>query len=400
MGNNGFAFAVKKFLNQARLTELQTPHGLIEGPFFQFVATQAAIRGQVFSEDLEALQVQVVLANTYHLHLRPGEEVVAEAGGLHQFMQWDGPMTTDSGGYQVFSLGDRVKLDRDGVTFHSPLDGGEHRLTPELTMQIERKLGADLIMPLDVCTPFRASREEVAAAVEQTHEWAKRCKAEHIRLEAEMTSSKHQITNKFQAPNSKTPQSLYGIVQGGLYEDLREKAANGLREIGFFGYSIGGELRDGEGTAMEPGVKLAIKYLPEDAPRYVMGAGAPEDIVRLVRLGVDQFDCVLPIRNARHGKIFLSLNEDEVAACLQDPERPVEPDRLYREINIKNSGFARDWRAMAPGHPVFKRPYTIGYLHHLMRAEAPSGYRLAVLNNMWFYVRLFTAIRQAIASGS
>lgn len=381
MKYEGFKFNVAKRLHKARLSELVTPHGVVRGPFFQFVATQAAIRGQVFSEDLEKLGVQIVLANTYHLHLRPGEDTVAEAGGLHQLMQWNGPMTTDSGGYQVFSLGDNVKLDAEGVTFRSPLDGDEHRLTPESAIKIQTKLGADIIMPLDVCTPFGVTHEEVAGAVEQTLVWAKRCQEEHERIAGER----------------KLPQALYGIVQGGVYPDLRERAAQGLQDIGFFGYSVGGELRDAESSAVETGVAMTIRHLPQEAPRYVMGSGSPEDVVRLVRLGVDQFDCVLPIRNARHGKLYRDLNEEELTRCLQDPEYSVDPERLYREINIRKSGFARDWNVLFNDHPVVEKAYTYGYLHHLMRTEAPSGFRLAVLNNIDFYVRLFGKMREIIS---
>lgn len=381
---NGFSFAVEKKLGDARLSRLTTPHGDIAGPFFQFVATQAAIRGQVFSEDLEKIGAQIILANTYHLHLRPGEDVVAEAGGLHGFMQWPRPTTTDSGGYQVFSLDSWRKLDADGVTFRSPLNGDMVRLTPESVMQIETKLGADIIMPLDVCTPFGASADEVAAAVAQTAEWAKRCLAEHNEL----------------ADGRKNPQALYGIVQGGLYPELRERAAAEISALGFFGYSIGGELRDVNGSAMDAGVKMTVRHLPTDAPRYLMGSGAPEDMVRAVRAGVDQFDCVLPIRNARHGKIYRDLDETELAACLKDPERPVVPEKLYRVVDILKSEHARDFAVFAPGNPAIAKPYTNAYVHHLMRAEAPSGYRLAVLNNINFYENLFRAIRDIISRHS
>ena len=196
-----FDFAVKKTLHGARLTKLTTPHGEVAGPFFQFVATQAGFKGQVYGDDLVALGGQILLANTYHLHVRPGEEVVAEAGGLHEFMNWAGPITTDSGGYQVFSLSQHLQVDSDGVTFRSPLDGAEHRLTPESTIEIQTKLGADIIMPLDIATAFTASRDEVATAVEQTGLWAKRCLAKHERL----------------ADQREQPQALYGIVQGGLF---------------------------------------------------------------------------------------------------------------------------------------------------------------------------------------
>lgn len=370
-----FTFKVIKQLNQARLTALTTPHGEIQGPFFQFVATQAAIRGQVFSEDLEKLGVQIILANTLHLHLRPGEDAVAQAGGLHAFMQWDRPVTTDSGGYQVFSLAAGRTLDKDGVTFRSPLDGSPLRLTPESAVAIQRKLGTDIIMPLDVCTPFRASREEVAAAVDQTIDWARRCKRSHEGVDMQV---------------------LYGIIQGGVYADLREKCATALRELGFFGYAIGGELRVSGENAMEEGLAMTVRHLPDDAPRYHMGAGAPGDIVRSVRLGVDHFDCVLPIRNARHGKLYYDLNLEELVACLLDPDRPVRPEALYRTMDLRQAQYRLDQQIFSPGNPAIGRPYTRAYVHHLLRAEPPSGYRLGVLHNIYFYVQLMKACREVL----
>lgn len=379
-GRKMFSFEVEKTLHSARLSRLTTPHGMIEGPFFQFVATQAAIRGLVFPEDLEAMGIQIVLANTYHLHLRPGEDVVAQAGGLHEFMQWDGPITTDSGGYQIFSLGEHVKLDADKVVFRSPLDGSEHIFTPESVIQIQTKLGADIIMPLDVCTPFKASYEEVEQAVEQTTAWAKRCKEEHTRYA--------------------TTQALYGIVQGGVYPDLRERSAAQLRELDFFGYSIGGELREGTEKQLAEVVRATIQYLPPEKPRYLMGYGRPEDILEAVRAGVDQFDCVLPIRNARHGQIFSGLNHEELRRLLRDPERIVVPKDLYQTTDIMKSANANDHSTFSPGHPVLEKPYSKAYVHHLMRAETPSGMRLTVLHNMHFYEQFMRAIREEIRIGN
>jgi queuine tRNA-ribosyltransferase len=370
-----FRFEINKKLHQARLSELTTPHGSVTGPFFQFVATQAAIRGMVYSEDLEKMGVEIVLANTYHLHLRPGEDIVAEAGGLHGFMQWDRPITTDSGGYQVFSLGENVKLDKEAVTFRSPLDGNLHRITPEDAIAIQQKLGADIIMPLDVCTPFDATHNEVAAAVEQTAIWAERCK------------------NAFEGT---TKQALYGIVQGGIYPDLRQRSAELTQQLGFFGYAIGGELRAGEEKRVVEGLKMTVPHLPEDAPWYLMGSGSPADIIEAVRHGIDQFDCVLPIRNARHGQLFYDLNEDEVKACLTDPERPVEEAKLYKTVDIRKARYARDFSTFSPDHPVIEKNYSRAYVHHLMRAEAPSGIRLAVLHNIYFYVRLMKVLQQTI----
>jgi queuine tRNA-ribosyltransferase len=373
-----FEFAVRKKLHAARLSQLTTPHGVIQGPFFQFVATQGAIRGQVMSEDMEALGADILLANTYHLHLRPGEDRIAAAGGLHGFMQWNKPITTDSGGYQVFSLGDNVKVDPEGATFKSPLDGSSHRFTPEGVMRIEAKIGADLIMPLDVCTPFSASREDVEHAIELSTVWAKRSKEEQARLAS--------------------PQALYGIVQGGLFPDLREHAARRLREIGFFGYSIGGELQEKGEKEIGSIVAATVKHLPEDAPRYLMGYGKPEDIVEAVRLGIDQFDCVLPIRNARHGQIFSDLNIEELTRILHNPQYSIDPKKLYTLIDITKSQYADDQAVVSPGNAVLRYPYTRSYLHHLMRAEAPSGMRMAVLNNIAFYVGLMRSIRDILGA--
>ena len=374
-----FSFTVEKKLHNARLSTLVTPHGAIPGPFFQFVATQGAIRGQVMSEDMEALGADILLANTYHHHLRPGEDRVERMGGLHGMMHWNKPMTTDSGGYQVFSLGNHVKIDPDGVTFQSQLDGSSHRFTPEIVMQIEAKLGPDIIMPLDVCTPFSASREEVERAILLSTQWAKRSKEEQERIGS--------------------PQALYGIVQGGLFPDLRDKAAAALREIGFFGYSIGGELQEKGEKELGPIVRATVSHLPEDAPRYLMGYGKPEDIVEAVRFGVDQFDCVLPIRNARHGQVFSELNEEELAKCLRDPEYPVDSKKLYTVIDITKAMYADDDTVFAPNNAVLVQPYTRSYVHHLMRAEAPSGMRMAVLANIAFYVQLMKSIRAIIAEG-
>lgn len=371
-----FSFEVTKKFGSARLSSLTTPHGVLSGPFFQFVATQAAIRGMVFSEDLEKMGVQILLANTYHLHLRPGEDIVADLGGLHGFMHWDRPVTTDSGGYQVFSLANNVKIDDDGVTFRAPLDGSLQRFTPEFVIQIQKKLGSDLIMPLDVCTPFGASRDEVSRAMEKTYAWAKRCKAEHAGHE--------------------DVQALYGIIQGGVYPELRKEAAEQMSELDFFGYSIGGELQEGGEKELADVVPAVTQYMPDDKPRYLMGYGLPDDIVEAVRHGVDHFDCVLPIRNARHGQVFYDLNEEELEKCLTDASYPIDPSKLYSVVDIKKSVWAKDYSVFSPDHPVIQKPYTKAYVHHLMRAEIPSGMRLSVLHNIFFYVQLMRSIRRII----
>ncbi len=374
-----FSFTVTKTLHKARLSELTTPHGKISGPFFQFVATRGAIRGQVFPEDLQAMGVDIVLANTYHLHHQPGEDIVAQGGGLHGFMRWDGPITTDSGGYQVFSLGDHVKLTEDGVTFREPASGTLYHFTPQSALDIQAKLGADIIMPLDVCTAFSTGEAGALAALEQTVRWAK-------------------ISRDYHATTGNTKQALYGIVQGGVFPELRKKAAEAMTALDFFGYSIGGELREGKEKRIAELVSVTTPYLPVDKPRYLMGYGQPEDILAAVREGIDQFDCVLPIRNARHGQLFYDLNKEELAACLLDPERPIDPTKLYRKESLTNAKYRTDFRSFSPGHPVMKEGYTKAYVHYLLHSEAPSGMRLAVLHNIYFYVQLMQAIREVIAA--
>lgn len=369
-----FAFSIDKQLGKARASTLTTPHGEIKGPFFQFVATRGVIRAAIFPGDLKAMGVQIVLANTYHLHLQPGEDTVAGLGGLHGFMQWNGPVTTDSGGYQVFSLGKSVKIDTEGVTFASHIDGKRLRLTPENAIEIQNKLGADLIMPLDVCTPFGANHAEVERAVEQTHTWAKRCKTAH----------------------KGSSQALYGIVQGGVYPDLRERAAAQLKELDFFGYAIGGELQESGEKKIGEVVPYVADLLPEDRPRYLMGYGMPEDIIEAVRAGVDHFDCVLPVRNARHGQIFRNLNREYLVECLRKPEQVINPSQLYERVDISKSKWSNDASIFSPDHPAMSEPFTNGYVHHLMRAEALSGSRLTVLHNIHFYVKLMQAIREVI----
>lgn len=381
-----FSFRVLGQFGEARLTELTTPHGTIYGPFFQFVATQAAIRGIVTSEDLEKMAVQVVLANTFHLHLRPGEDVIKRAGGLHHFMQWDRPLTTDSGGYQVFSLGKHVTIDEAGVKFRAPLDGSLHVFTPESVVTMQAQLGADLVMPLDVCTRFGASRDEAHRAVVLTTKWAKRCKEEFKRIRSADTTTLTQT------------QVLYGIAQGGVYPDVREEAVEALRDIGFFGYCVGGELREGDEKLLREVVPQTVRLLPEDAPRYLMGYGQPEDIIEAVRFGVDQFDCVLPVRNGRHGQLYSNLNMEELKACLIDPIRPIHSEKLYTKIDICKSAFRDDFSAFSPDHPVITKSYSKAYIHHLMRAEVPSGIRFCVLHNIHFYEQLMETIRSVITN--
>ena len=337
----------------ARRGRLHTTHGIVETPAFMPVGTQGTVK-TVGSEDLEALGFQLVLSNTYHLALRPGSALIEDQGGLHRFMSWNGALLTDSGGYQVMSLEKMRTLTEEGVRFKSPLDGSQLMLTPERSIQIQGELGVDVSMALDVCPSYPATRAEIAAAMEQTHRWAPR------NLEAA-------------APG----QAIFGIVQGGVHEDLRSESAAYLSGLGFAGYAIGG-VSVGEPTEMQrPVVEFTAPLLPADKARYLMGVGHPGDILHAVSCGIDMFDCVLPTRMARH-------------QCLYT----VEGRR-----NIGNAKFAADSSPIDSDFPMSAH-YSRAYLRHLFKAGEPLGPRLATMHNLAFYARLMAEIREAISAGS
>jgi len=358
----GFAFEESARENAARSGRLTTPHGVIETPAFMPVATYGAVRG-VSPQELRTLGAQIVLANTYHLHERPGEEVVAALGGLHGFTGWDGPWLTDSGGFQVTSLADRSTLDEDGVAFHSPVDGRRRLLTPESAVQVQQALGADVAMVLDECQPPQPGQEDARSAdlrqrgaTERTLRWAERCRSAHTRPD----------------------QALFGIVQGGGDEALRRHSARATAAIGFDGYAHGGL---GLGEARERRrelVALCNQELPPKAPRYLMGLGRPVDLLDGVAAGVDLFDCVLPTRHARHGVLFTSGGL----------------------LKLKNARFRED---PGPPDPVCDCPAcsttSRAYLSYLIRSGEALGARLASLHNLRFYLRLLERARSAIAGG-
>jgi len=344
----------------ARAGRLTTPHGVIETPAFMPVGTAATVKGQT-QQSLEALDVQVLLANTYHLYLRPGHELIREMGGLHGFMSWPRPILTDSGGYQVFSLADLRKVSDDGVTFRSHLDGSEHFLSPEIALEVEMALGADIIMVLDECIEAPAERGRARDAAERTLAWARR-------------SGEH-----FQEHGDASRQMVFGIVQGGTYKDLRRENATALVELGFPGYAIGG-LAVGEphGVTCEMTAEVAA-CLPAEKPRYLMGVGKPEQIPDYVALGVDMMDCVLPTRSARHGCLFTSRGR----------------------LLIKNARYARDSRPIdeACGCAVCRR-YSRAYLRHLFFSNEILGAILNTHHNLYFYLDIMRQIREAIGFGN
>ncbi len=336
----------------ARVGTLSTPHGSVATPAFMPVATQASVKA-LTSDEVGALGAEMVLANTYHLMLRPGADVMQQLGGLHYFMRWPGPILTDSGGYQIYSLGHRVDVTDDAVTFRSHLDGSLHVLSPERAVAVQEALGADIIMALDHLTPQPSDHASDATALHRTLQWAVRCRD----------------------AKQRNDQALFGIVQGGLHLDLRERAVQSLEDIGFPGYGIGG-LSVGESKAAMHRVVAALHtMLPAHKPRYLMGVGSPEDLLAAIGNGVDLFDCVLPTRLARHGALFVPTGRVNIRkAAYRTQEAPVDP--------------ACDCPTCAN--------YSAAYLHHLCRSEELLYHRLASMHNLRFIFRLLEDARTAI----
>ncbi|MBN1258382.1 tRNA guanosine(34) transglycosylase Tgt [Candidatus Peregrinibacteria bacterium] len=345
-------FKLIKTSGKARLGTLKTAHGKAETPFFMTIATAGAVKG-LLPEEVRELGGQVLLGNTYHLHLRPGEDTVKKAGGLHKFMNWDGPILTDSGGYQVFSLSKIRKLKQDGVEFQSHLDGKKIFLTPEKAIDIQKKLGSDIMMCLDVCPPYPAKRKEVEEAVAYTSDWAVKCKK----------------------AKGKSKNLLFAIVQGGMHADLREKSAEELIKIDFDGYAIGGLSVGEPNKLMYKVLDSTVPLLPSNKPRYLMGVGTPEDILNAVERGIDMFDCVLPTRNARHGYLYTSRGV----------------------VRIKNEKYKNDMKPLDPDCGCYTcKNFSKAYLRHLVMAGEILGLRLCTLHNVAFYHKLTKDIREAI----
>lgn len=339
--------------SHARLGRIVTPHGDIATPAFAPVGTQATVKA-LDPRDLHELGAELILSNTYHLYLRPGAEVVAEMGGLHRFMNWDGPILTDSGGFQVFSLSKTRKITDEGVEFRSHIDGSRHLFTPEMVVRVQEQLGADIIMVLDECAePQNRAYNEQALA--RTHAWAERCRVAQIRSD----------------------QALFGIVQGGVFPDLRRQSAEFLKALDFPGYAIGGLSVGETKEQMVAMLDITTPLLPSAKPRYLMGVGAPEDLLEGVARGVDLFDCVLPTRLARNAGLFTQQGR----------------------INIRNARFERDTAPIEEGCPCFTcQNFSRAYLRHLFKAGELLAYRLASIHNLHFLLALMCDIRMAIAN--
>lgn len=337
----------------ARRGQLFTPHGTIQTPIFMPVGTQATVK-TMSPEELLEIGAGIILSNTYHLHLRPGEELIARAGGLHEFMNWQGSILTDSGGFQVFSLAKLRKITDEGVAFRSHIDGSPRFFSPESVMKIENNLGADIIMAFDECPPFPADRSYLEASLIRTLDWAKRCKISHQRP---------------------TEQGLFGIVQGGMYKDLRKKAVEALIELDFPGYALGGLSVGEPKPIMHEILEFTTPLLPQDRPRYLMGVGAPDDLFEGVARGIDMFDCVLPTRIARNGTIFTHRGR----------------------VVLKNARYAEDF------HPIDSecdckvcQTYSRAYVRHLLHADEVLGIRITTYHNLYFLLQIMQNIRKSI----
>ena len=340
--------------HRARRGRIHTSRGSFETPVFMPVGTRGAVI-HLDQRDYEQLEIEVVLGNTYHLMLRPGAELIESLGGLHSFVSWEGHMLTDSGGFQVMSLNDSVKIDDDGVTFTSIYDGSKTRFTPEDAVSTQELLGADIQMALDVCPPLPSDHQMILQAMERTHQWAARAIKVH----------------------RKPDQALFGIVQGGVDPALRTKSAKYLSSLGFPGYGIGG-LSVGEShQEMMPALSAAISELPEDRPRYLMGVGDPARIVDAIGVGVDMFDCVLPTRLARHGTVLTSTGK----------------------LNLRNAKHAGVDEPLDPVNPM-SNSFSRAYLRHLMQVKEPTAARIATMHNLWFLIDLVKQARRAIEDGT
>jgi queuine tRNA-ribosyltransferase len=340
----------------ARLGSLKTAHGMVETPVFMPVGTQGTVKAAMH-KDLSEMGAQMILANAYHLYLRPGDRLIKEKGGIHAFAGWKGALLTDSGGYQIFSLGVLRQIKEEGVTFQSHIDGSKHFLTPERMTEVQENIGADVCMCLDECVPYPSSYEYTKASVDLTTRWAARCK------EAKKDDSTF----------------LFGIVQGGTFEELRRRSAQDLVGLGFKGYAMGGFSVGEPKNVMWQMVDVTLEHLPKEKPRYLMGLGFPEDILDGVRRGIDMFDCVIPTRHARNGSLFTETGR----------------------INIKHAQYATDDRPIDPACSCYTcRTYSRAYLRHLFVSHELTSYYLNTLHNLSFYMALLKNIRESIARGT
>ena len=363
-----FGFRVTHAEGRARAGVLSTAHGDVETPAFMPVGTQGAVKG-VTHRDLESLGAEILLSNTYHLYLRPGDDVIARRGGLHRFIGWNKPILTDSGGYQVFSLAERRTITEEGARFRSHLDGSEHLLTPEKATDIQSQLGSDIAMVFDECLALPAEESAVRASMERTLRWACRARDRFLALRDGLVPG---------VTSTNPGQAQFGIVQGGMHPHLREESAKHTVDVGFEAYAIGGLSVGEPPPVMYDIVSHTTPFLPEDRPRYLMGVGTPEDIIEAVARGVDMFDCVLPTRNARNGQLFTRTGR----------------------INISNAQYAEDEGPIDPECGCYTcRTFSRAYLRHLYRANEINAATLNTLHNLHFYLDTLRRIRESLRFG-
>ena len=344
--------------SKARVCEIHTSHGSLQTPIFMPVGTQATVKA-IEQRELVEIGAKIILGNTYHLYLRPGEDVLKAAGGLHKFMNWQGPILTDSGGFQVFSLSGLRKVNKDGVEFKSHLDGSSHYFTPEKVVQIQRTIGSDIMMVLDECLENPAEHGKVTESVGLTTEWARRSKAEFDNSKCEYGFDQYQ----------------FGIVQGSTYQDLRKRSAEELAEIGFDGYAVGGLAVGEENQLMYDIVDYTMEFMPADKPRYLMGVGTPEDLLNAIERGIDMFDCVMPTRNARNGTMFTSNGKLRLKN-LENKFNFSSPDESSDSYTAKN--------------------FSVSYLRHLFMSDEILAAQLTTIHNLRFYIKLMEDSRSAI----
>lgn len=368
--------------SKARLTELETPHGKIHGPFFMPIATRGAVKN-ISVNELNGLGCEILLSNTYHLFLRPGVSLMKKYGGLHRFMNWKLPILTDSGGYQIFSLGKHRVITKDGVTFRDPMNGNKYFFSPEDVIKIQHDIGSDIMMVLDECPPYPCSKEYAQASLELTSLWAKRARDEMQRIRKKHKEKKKTL--------------IFGIAQGSVFEDLRRRSAKEIVDIGFDGYAIGGVAVGEPREEIKKVIECVEPLLPKNKPRYLMGLGKPEELVYAVQNGMDMFDCVIPTREARHKKLYL-WKKKAPYPFHELKHGFLAKDSLpwYETILINNKQYAND---LSPINSTNLKHYSKAYLHHLFRIGDPLALRFATLNNLEFYFALMKKMREEIVSG-
>ncbi len=372
-----FTVVKKSKKSKARCVSIKTTHGKIQAPFFMPDATYGAIRSLTVAE-AKSLNIQACVVNTLHLYLKPGAQLIKSTGGIHNFMKWDGPLLSDSGGFQVYSLIHKNKkmgkITEKGAVFRSPSDGSQHLLTPEKSIQIQFDLGVDMMVCLDDVPPHDFSKVKIIDAVERTIRWAKRCKKEY-----DKQCAKRKLTG------SSKP-LLFAVIQGGTYSDVRKHCASELIKIGFDGYGYGARPVDTEGNFMSEILQVNADLIPKDSLKFALGTGTPLDIVRCSKMGWDIFDCVIPTREARHGRLYM-----------WEKNSSLKKNTFYSVINIQNAKFAKDFTSI---NNTSLHQYTKAYLHHLFKMREPLAQRLATINNLTFYTDLMKKIRKEIKSGT